>query len=50
MGEVETGETISILSVRPDTIASCVAPAPDNRRVYFAREMADADVWLLTLE
>ena len=46
----ETGESKLILSVQPDTITARVAPTPDNTRIYFARQMADADVWLLSFE
>ena len=46
----ETGAARPILSVRPDGVAARLAPTPDNTRIYFARQMADADVWLLSLE
>jgi hypothetical protein len=38
-----------VLSLLPDTISDSV-PSRDDRWIYFVRQSAEADLWLLTLK
>jgi hypothetical protein len=44
----ETGKTREIFSVSPH-ILGVVAASQDNRTIYFALQITEADVWLTTL-
>jgi Tol biopolymer transport system component len=47
--DINAGKAQEILSLFPDNISRPVL-SPDGRSLYFTRESAEADIWLLTLD
>jgi Tol biopolymer transport system component len=46
--EIESGRVHEVLSISPDDISG-FSISRDNRWIYFSRESAEADIWMLTL-